>query len=131
MPRLRENRRVNTEAGWTGSDAVVLAAVANSGRHDLVSVIAAGDACNHDDPPVDVWRAGIGRLHESGLLEPPTTLRLRLSRPGRRLARRRQGGLIEQVGSLRRLLDEVEMIDGRWGLEEADYDLAVRTYLRR
>jgi hypothetical protein len=46
-------------------NAVVLAAVANSGRQDLVSVIAAGDACNPDVPPVDVWRTGLGRLHAS------------------------------------------------------------------
>lgn len=53
---------------WDSSDAIVLTAIANSGRSDLRSVIATADACNHDVMPEDCFASAVGRLVGSGLV---------------------------------------------------------------
>ncbi|WP_369374452.1 hypothetical protein AB1046_08950 [Promicromonospora sp. Populi] len=107
-----------------------MTAVAGAG-HTLTDVIASGDACNHAIFTDEELAVGVGRLVASGLMQHATPDRLKLTPAGVKLARRRKGGLIEQVGSVLRLLGSVELVEGRWDVQADSIAAAVRAYQDR
>jgi len=115
-------------AAWTHADAWVMAAVAGAAEPSLSDVIAYGDACNHAIFTHEELAVGVGRLVASGLMEPATSDRLTLTPAGGELASRLRGGLFGQVDSMLRLLNRVDLVEGRWDLNAASITAAVREY---
>jgi hypothetical protein len=114
---------------WTSHDAVLLSALANSGRRDLHSVIATWDAVNHDVPPFDIFASAASRLCAAGLITVERGATLRLTSKGRRLVRRRRGALTEQAGYLRDMLAAIPVESGPAVVDASAYDAALHAYL--
>lgn len=64
-------------------------------------------------------------------MEPADLDRLTLTPVGAELASRRQGGRFGQVDSMLQLLAPVDLVEGRWEIDEGIVATAVRAYKDR
>lgn len=117
---------------WTFPDAWLLTAIGQFGRRgtSLSDLIGAADALNHDVPTEAQAASSLGRLIASGLLEVADG-RYRLTRQGRSIYKRRQGGMFELSGSVLMALESVPRVDDNVAFAEGEFQAAYEEYVRR
>ena len=110
-----------------------MVSAAGCGRRgcDLSRLIGTADAYNHDIPTEDVIERSIGRLVASGLMTASHDLRVRLTREGRKTARKAKGGMFERAPHLLDLLQAHPLTEGHWPLPPGAWQTAYDAYVRR
>jgi hypothetical protein len=130
-----DDLRVSSEQdglSWTFSDAWLLTAIGQSGQQgsSLSELIGAADALNHDVPTEAQASSSLGRLIASGLLEVADG-RYRMTREGRSVYKRRQGGMFELSGSVLVALESIQCVDGKVEFGDGEFQTAYEDYVRR
>jgi hypothetical protein len=93
-------------------------------------MIGAADALNHDIPTETQPGASLGRLVASGLID-VRGARYRVTKTGRAIYKRRQGGMFQLSGSVLKALGSVQCVEGRVDFALGELQAAYEEYARR
>lgn len=74
---------------------------------------------------------GLGRLAASGLVHVDPGLRMSLSKAGKNVARKAEGGIVEQLLDMDEYLLQIPLRDGHIGITPEEYAEALQRYRDR